>query len=94
MSVCSSADQCGRMMRVMCTISVAEAADLLGLTRPYMAMLCDAGQLGAIATDTDGHRLIKLDEVERYRAESADMYRDAPGVREAGIEAGLYDFDG
>lgn len=74
-------------------LSTAEAARILGMSRPYVTMLCDSGKLGPIETTDGGHRRIPRDALERYRAQSSAQYKDAPTVREAGLEAHLYDHD-
>jgi len=74
-------------------LSTAEAARLLGVSRPYVAMLCDNGKLGPIETTDGGHRRITLAAVDQYREASLKQHADAPTLRQAGIEAGLYDHD-
>lgn len=74
-------------------LSTAEAAKILGMSRPYITMLCDSGKLGPIETTDGGHRRISRDALERYRVQSLTQYRDAPTMREAGLEARLYDHD-
>lgn len=63
------------------------------MSHPYVIMLCDSGKLGEIMFGDDGHRQIPSDALERYKTQMQDMYKDAPTMREAGIEAGLYDRD-
>lgn len=74
-------------------LSTVEAARILNTSRPYVTMLCDAGKLGPIELTEGGHRRITREAVERYRVRSTTLYDDAPSVRQAGIEAGLYDHD-
>jgi excisionase family DNA binding protein len=74
-------------------LSTVEAAKILNTSRPYVTMLCDAGKLGPIEVTDGGHRRIRREAVERYRVQSTTKYDDAPSVRQAGIEAGLYDHD-
>ncbi|WPB55457.1 helix-turn-helix domain-containing protein [Xylophilus sp. GOD-11R] len=74
-------------------LSTAQAAAILGMSRPYITMLCDSGKLGPIEVTDGGHRRIPRDGLERYRLQSAAQHHDAPGMREAGVEAGLYDHD-
>lgn len=42
-------------------LSMAEAAKLLGMSRPYVTMLCDSGKLDLIETTEGGHRRIPRD---------------------------------
>ena len=71
-------------------LTTAEAAKLLDVSRPYVAMLCDAGQLGDVLTE-GGHRRIRLSAVETYLAARANECDSPQSPREAGVDAGLYD---
>ncbi|WP_431260860.1 excisionase family DNA-binding protein [Roseateles chitinivorans] len=50
-------------------IRTSEAAQLLGLSRPHVAMLCDRGLLGAVAVTQGGQRRVSRDRVLVYRDE-------------------------
>jgi excisionase family DNA binding protein len=71
-------------------LTMAEVASRLDASRPYVAMLCDAGLLGEVMTE-GGRRRIHAFAVDAYLAARALHYADAPSLREAGMEAGLYD---
>jgi excisionase family DNA binding protein len=70
-------------------LSTAEAAELLDVSFPYVAMLCDAGQLGELLTE-GGHRRIWSSAVDAYLAARAQENEGTPSPREAGVAAGLY----
>ncbi len=73
-------------------LTTAEVAAQLEVSRPYVAMLCDAGKLGRVTKTEGGHRRISAAAVAAYMAERS---KDAggPSPREAGIAAGLYEHD-
>lgn len=48
------------------TLTTQAAADLLGVSRPFVVKLIDKGQMAAEMVGT--HRRVRLSEVERYRA--------------------------
>jgi len=48
-------------------IRTSEAAKLLGLSRPHVAMLCDQGLLGAVAVTHGGQRRVSRAGVVAYR---------------------------
>jgi excisionase family DNA binding protein len=50
-------------------IRTSEAAQLLGLSRPHVAMLCDRGLLGAVEVTQGGQRRVSRDRVLMYRDE-------------------------
>ncbi|WP_431287609.1 helix-turn-helix domain-containing protein [Roseateles chitinivorans] len=50
-------------------IRTSEAAKLLGLSRPHVAMLCDRGLFGAIEVTQGGQRRVSRDRVLAYRDE-------------------------
>jgi excisionase family DNA binding protein len=74
-------------------LSIAEAAELLGMSRPYVSMLCDTGNLGAVEMTTGGHRRVQHEAVERYKSQALANGSGTSTVREAGVEAHLYDHD-
>lgn len=65
----------------------------LGMSGPYVTMLCDAGKLDAIETTEGGHRRIQREAVELYKSQSLTRYNDAPSMRKADVEAHLYNHD-
>lgn len=74
-------------------LTTADAAARLEVSRPYVAMLCDAGKLGLIMKTEGGHRRIQASAVTAYIAERSRSNADAASPREAGIAAGLYAHD-
>ena len=48
-------------------LTTAEAAARLGMSRPYVSMLCDQGKLGQVSRSEGGHRRIRLSAVEAYQ---------------------------
>jgi excisionase family DNA binding protein len=48
-------------------LTTAEVATQLGMSRPYVSMLCDQGKLGEITRSEGGHRRISRQAVEDYR---------------------------
>ncbi|WP_377160777.1 helix-turn-helix domain-containing protein [Roseateles sp. UC29_93] len=50
-------------------IRTSEAAKLLGLSRPHVAMLCDRGELGTVEVTQGGQRRVARDRVLVYREE-------------------------
>lgn len=73
-------------------LSTAAEAKNLGMSRPYVTMLCDSGKLGPIDTSDDWQRWLR-DALERYGIQAFGPYKDAPTMREAGLEARLYDHE-
>jgi excisionase family DNA binding protein len=73
-------------------LTTAEAAAKLEVSRPYVSMLCDAGKLGEIVMTEGGHRRIRSSAVNTYLAARTKPHQRAKSPREAGVEAGLYDY--
>lgn len=48
-------------------LTTAEAASRLGMSRPYVSMLCDQGKLGEVRRSEGGHRRIRESAVEAYK---------------------------
>jgi excisionase family DNA binding protein len=71
-------------------LTLVEVAARLDVSRPYAAMLCDAGLLGEVLTE-GGHRRVQAPAVEAYLVAHAREHGGAPSPREAGVEADLYD---
>jgi hypothetical protein len=74
-------------------VTTIEAAAILSMSVAYVGMLCDAGKLGPVEVAEDGRRLLRRADVERFRLHASSEYADAPSMRQAGIDAGLYDRD-
>jgi len=73
-------------------LTTAEAAAKLEVSRPHVSMLCDQGKLGQVVMTEGGHRRIRASAVEAYLSARTKQLEGANSPREAGIEAGLYDF--
>lgn len=73
-------------------LTIADAASQLEVSRPYVSMLCDAGKLGEIVVTGDGHRRIRASALDAYLAARVKQNEGAPSPREAGVDAGLYDY--
>ena len=48
-------------------LTTAEAASRLGMSRPYVSMLCDQGKLGVVSRSEGGHRRIRQSAIEAYQ---------------------------
>jgi excisionase family DNA binding protein len=48
-------------------LTTAEAAHQLGMSRPYVSMLCNQGKLGAVHRSEGGHRRIRQSAIEDYK---------------------------
>jgi excisionase family DNA binding protein len=74
-------------------LSIAEAAELLGMSRPCVSMLCDTRKLGAVEMAAGGHRRVHREAAEQYRSQALANGSGTPTVREAGVKARLYEHD-
>jgi len=73
-------------------LTIAEAAQRLGVPRPYASMLADTGMLGAVA-EKDGRRAVSAAVVEAYLRSRNQEHAGAKTPREAAAEANLYDLE-
>jgi excisionase family DNA binding protein len=73
-------------------LTTAEAAAKLEVSRPYVSMLCDSGKLGQVVMTEGGHRRIRASAVQAYLATRTKQHEGAVSPRQAGVEAGLYDY--
>jgi excisionase family DNA binding protein len=73
-------------------LTTAEAATRLEVSRPYVSMLCDSGKLGQVVTTEGGHRRIRASAVQAYLSTRTKQHERAVSPRQAGVEAGLYDY--
>jgi len=48
-------------------LTTADVAAQLGMSRPYVSMLCDQGKLGEVTRSEGGHRRIRQSAVTQYR---------------------------
>lgn len=73
-------------------LSTEEAAQMMGRSRPHVAMLIDSGKLLGAQTTAGGHRRVPESSVKAWVAENPP---DSPAAkkaayRQSGIQAGLY----
>lgn len=73
-------------------LTTAEAAAKLEVSRPYVSMLCDSGKLGEVVMTEGGHRRIRASAVQAYLTTRTKQHEGAVSPRQAGVEAGLYDY--
>lgn len=59
-------------------LTTAEVAAQLGMSRPYVSMLCDQGKLGEVTRSEGGHRRIAKQAVEGYLRSHAKSLRTNP----------------
>ena len=73
-------------------LSTEEAAQMMGRSRPYVAMLIDSGKLLGAQTTAGGHRRVPESSVKAWMAQSPpDSETTKKAVyRQAGIQTGLY----
>ena len=70
-------------------ISTAQAADLLGYSRPYVAMLIDQNKLKGATVSTGGHRRVSRVAVMEWKAKH-QVTGKAANLRADGQKAGAY----
>ena len=73
-------------------LTTAQAAAKLEASRPYVSMLCNAGKLGEVVMTEGGHRRIRSSAVQAYLATRAKQHGGVMSPRQAGVEAGLYEY--
>ena len=73
-------------------LTIAEVATRLRVSRPVASMLCDAGKLGDVVEDCGGHRRVRASAIDAYRVVHSKLTDDAQSPREAGADAGLYEY--
>ncbi|MBI3155423.1 MAG: helix-turn-helix domain-containing protein [Burkholderiales bacterium] len=71
-------------------LRTAEVAARLGVSRPHVSMLCDAGKLGEPSRTEGGHRRIRRSAVDAYLAARKVADLGARSPREAAVVAGMY----
>ena len=71
-------------------LKTADVAVQLGMSRPYVSMLCDSGKLGEVTKTEGGHRRVRQSAVDAYRVAQRDANVNASTPREAAAEAGMY----
>lgn len=70
-------------------ISTAQAAELLGYSRPYVAMLIDQNKLKGATVSAGGHRRVSLAAVLDWKAEHQLAGKTA-NLRSVGQKSGAY----
>jgi excisionase family DNA binding protein len=90
-----TADRAGRdaLAAEDALLTTAQVAELLQMSRPYVAMLCDTGKLGEVTMTEGKHRRIRRSAVEAFLAAQASGIQGAETPRQAGAAAGLYERD-
>ncbi|WP_349745285.1 helix-turn-helix domain-containing protein [Roseateles cavernae] len=74
------------------SLTSAQAAELLNVSRTYFNVLADSGKLGAVERTEGGHRRVSKSVVLAYKAESRRKQEKAiSDMVEASQELGLYD---
>lgn len=71
-------------------LSIAEVAARLGCSRPYLTMLCDKGELGAVVVTPEGHRRVLASAVAAYLARHAKG-KSMSNLQQLAQDAGMYD---
>lgn len=71
-------------------LSTQEAAELMGCSRPYVAMLVDAGTLEGSVTSKGGHRKVPKASIHRWIEENRTTGDADKNYRKAAAEAGMY----
>ena len=59
-------------------LTTAEVATQLGMSRPYVSMLCDQGKLGRVTRSEGGHRRITAAAVDDYVRTHGSAIRSNP----------------
>jgi excisionase family DNA binding protein len=70
-------------------ISTAQAAELLGFSRPYVAMLIDQNKLAGATVSAGGHRRVSRAAVLDWKAKH-QVIGKATDLRTDGEKAGAY----
>ncbi len=73
------------------TLSLDQAAEVLGVTKTHVRMLCDAGRLTTVHAPDAAQPRVLRDSVELYIERWVLPNQDAPFIREAGVDAKMYD---
>ena len=70
-------------------ISTAQAAEILGYSRPYVAMLIDQNKLKGATVSSGGHRRVSRAAVLKYK-DQHQVSGQATGLRDEGQKIGAY----
>lgn len=71
------------------SLTPAEVGELLGLSRPFVARLLDAGEIPSEFLPDSRHRVVRLSDVLEFQAERERRRRGRRRVAEAVEDAGL-----
>lgn len=71
-------------------LTTQEAAQLMGCSRPHVAMLIDTGCLDGAVRTPKGHRRVPLASVQKWLLTHPPIPVGADTYREAGRDAGIY----
>ncbi len=73
-------------------LSTEQAAQLMGRSRPFVAMLIDNGKILGAQTTTGGHRRVPESSVKKWIAENKVQLVSTKNsdYRQAGVEMGMY----
>jgi len=73
-------------------LSTQEAAQMMGRSRPHVAMLIDSGKLPGAQTTAGGHRRVPESSVKAWIAQNPpdSQATKKAAYRQSGIQAGLY----
>ena len=73
-------------------LSTEQAAQLMGRSRPFVAMLIDNGKIIGAQTTTGGHRRVSESSVKKWIAENTAQSASTKKAyyRQAGAEMGMY----
>lgn len=63
-------------------LTTADVAAQLGMSRPYVSMLCDQGKLGEVTRSEGGHRRIRRSAVTQYKQTHGAHTEGAQGLGE------------
>lgn len=89
--VSADADEVGGTFLTDQGLSIAQAAERLGSSIPYVAMLCERGKLGEIVMTPDGHRRISAAGLDAYSASLPKVTAGDLSYQEVALRAGMYD---
>ena len=71
-------------------LTTEQAAELMGCSRPYVAMLIDNSKLAGATTTVGGHRRVPVSSVRAWIKRRTNLSKHAD-YRAAALDAGMYD---
>lgn len=73
-------------------LTTQEAADFLGISRPTLVKLLEAGDIAFQCTSPGGHRRVRLEDVIKYQKKATQTRREAlDEMVNIAVESGLYE---